>query len=162
MAATLLRDMFRSRAMDDFPGTFAHQARPVIEDLRRDWDRTSREAAENGRLEGLHATRDDYHDLLQGHIRLLEEYLSLTKLHQRAFGPNAVKLAELTRALDDLRGLHDELFPRWQTREDLTQILIERFSLPAEKLRELASSQAPPRSWIEETADPFAAETTAA
>jgi hypothetical protein len=158
MSATMLRELFRPRAMEDFPGPFAHRAREVAEELRADWERTARTAAENRRLDELHAARDDYRALLKGHLRLLEDYLDLTEVHQRAFGPNPVWLEELKRAVDELRKLHDELFPRWQTRDDLAHILIEKFSVPAEKLRDLAAKHPPPASWLEETTDPFSAD----
>jgi hypothetical protein len=80
MATAMLRELFRPRAMADFPGPFASRARQVVEELRQDWERTSREAAENRRIDELHATRDDYHDLLKGHLNLLEYYLTLAKL----------------------------------------------------------------------------------
>ncbi|MBA4190232.1 MAG: hypothetical protein C0467_19780 [Planctomycetaceae bacterium] len=158
MAAAMLRDLFRPRAMDDFPGPFALRAHEVAEELRRDWERTCRDAAENRRLEELHATREDYHALLKGHLRLLEDYLALTEIHQRAFGANPVRIAEMTRAVDELRLLYEELFPRWQTSRDLAQILIEKFALPADRLQALAATHAPPPSWLEETDDPFSTE----
>jgi hypothetical protein len=156
MATAILRELFKLNEMDDFPGPFAHRARRVAEELRNTWDRTSCEAATNRRLGELHAARDDYHALLTGHLRLLEEYLTLTKLHQRTFGSNPACLDELNRETAELKKLHDELFPRWHTEEDLHQILIERLALPADKLRELAASHPPSSSWAEETTDPFA------
>lgn len=158
MATAMLRQLFRPHALDDFPGPFATAARRVSEELRAEWDRTSRDAAENRRLDELHAARDEYHALLKGHLRLLENYLSLTELHARAFGSDARWAEELSRAVGGLRSLHDELFPRWRTLQDLQQILIERFSLPAEALRELAAKSPPPAAWFEETADPFSAD----
>ncbi len=92
MAAAMLRDLFHLREMDDFPGPFAPRARQVAEALRDAWDRTSRAAATNRRLEDLHAAREDYHALLKGHLGLLEDYLTLTELHQRAFGSNPARL----------------------------------------------------------------------
>jgi hypothetical protein len=65
---------------------------------------------------------------------------------------------ELSKAICELRKQYDALLVRWQTLDDLTQILIEKFSLPAEKLRELAAKYPPPQSWFEETADPFSAD----
>ena len=65
---------------------------------------------------------------------------------------------ELTRAVAELRALYDTLFPRWQTAQDLHEILIKRFSLPAGNLRELAASHPPPASWLDETDDPFSAD----
>ncbi|HEV3438506.1 MAG TPA: hypothetical protein VG122_14175 [Gemmata sp.] len=155
MAVAMLRELFRPRAMADFPGPFAARARQVAEELRHDWDRTCRDAAENRRLEELHATRDDYQVLLKGHLRLLEDYLALTELHQSMFGSNPVWAEELSYAVGGLRNLYEELFPRWQTLQDLAQLAIEKFSLPTERLRELALKYPPPSSWYEETADPF-------
>jgi len=158
MAAAILRELFRPRAMADFPGPFATRARHAAEELRHDWDRTCRDAAENLRLEELHATRNDYQTLLKGHLLLLENYLALSELHQRMFGSNPLWIEELSHAVGGLRSLYDELFPRWQTLQDLTQLVIEKFSLPKERLQELALKYPPPSSWYEETADPFSAE----
>jgi hypothetical protein len=158
MAAAMLRELFDLNAMADFPGPFAHRARQVAEELRDTWERTSREAATNRRLGDLHAARDDYHALLSGRLRLLAEYLTLAELHRRAFGSNPTRVEELNRAVTELKTLHDRLFPRWRTEEDLHQILIEQFALPADTLRALAAESPPPASWYEETADPFSAD----
>ena len=158
MSATLLHDLFGPPGLDDFPGPFAHRAREVAEELRAEWERTSRAAAETRRLDDLHAARDDYHDLLKGHLRLLEDYLALTELHQKVLGSNPVWADELRRAVDTLRTLYAELFPRWQTASDLHQIVIEKLTLPAERLRALAATYPPPAAWYEETADPFSAD----
>jgi hypothetical protein len=155
MVATILQDLFRTHELDDFPGPFARRARQVALKLRELWNRTSREAAEGRRIEVLHAARDDYQSLLRGHLRLLEDYLTLAELHQRMMGADPAWVVELTQAVDDLKNLYGELFPRWQTVEDLHQLLIEKFSLPADKLRELAAKNPPPASWVEETIDPF-------
>lgn len=157
MATAVLKQLFRSRALDDFPGPFAERARHTAEELRELWDRASRDAAENRRLDELHAARDEYRELLAGHVRLLSEYLALAELHHRALGANPAWADELRPAVRDLQGLHDGLFPRWQTLRDLHGILIEKFSLPAETLRERAAKSPPPQAWFEETADPFSA-----
>ena len=47
---------------------------------------------------------------------------------------------------------------RWQTLDDLYQILIEKFTLPAAKLDEIAAKHPPPPSWFEGTDDPFSAD----
>lgn len=157
MTSAILVSLLRRRELrDDFPGPFALRARETAEEFRRDWDRTARDAAENHRLDELHASRDDYYALLSGHLRLLEDYLTLTEIHQRAFGPNHTWSTELTAAVGELKRLHDELFPRWQTADDLAGILAEKFSLPAGDLRELATRHAPPATWLDESDDPFA------
>lgn len=158
MVAPMLRDLFRPQAMADFPGPFASRVRQVAEELRLDWERTSRDAAENLRIHELHATRDDYQTLLEGHLLLLEDYLKLTKLHHRIFGSNPLWTDELNQAVEELKKLHDELFPRWKTSEDLAQILIEKLSPTPEQLRSYALKNPPPISWLEETTDPFSSE----
>ena len=65
---------------------------------------------------------------------------------------------ELARTLSELVQLRDEIFSNWHTADDLARILIEKFSLPAETLRELAAKTPPPQSWFEETTDPFSAD----
>jgi len=66
-----------------------------------------------------------------------------------------LRVEELKEAANELKALHDELFPRWQTADDLHQLLVDKFSLAADKLRELAATHPPPTSWMEETIDPF-------
>jgi DNA repair exonuclease SbcCD ATPase subunit len=150
--------LFRPQAMADFPGPFASRVRRVAEELRLDWERTSRDAAENRRIQELHETREDYQTLLKGHLRLLEDYLRLTELHQRLFGSNPLWTEELNQAVEELKKLHDELFPRWKTSEDLAQLLIEKYTPTPDQLRSLALKNPPPISWLEETADPFSSE----
>jgi hypothetical protein len=156
MAATILHELFRARELNDFPGPFARTARRVAGELRELWEATSRRAAESRRVEALHAARDDYHSLLLGHLRLMEDYLALAELHRRAMGASPEWSEELARAVGELKALYDGLFPRWQSADDLRHLLIEKFSLPADRLRALAASHPPPPPWAEETADPFA------
>lgn len=158
MAAAMLRELFQPRAVADFPGPFATQAREVVEELRLDWEKTSRNAAENRRIEELHATRDEYRVLLEGHLRLLEDYSVLAKHHHRLLGANPLWTEELDQAVTVLKKHYDDLFPRWQSSNDLAQLLIEQFTLSAEKLKEIAAKSTPPSSWYEETIDPFSAD----
>lgn len=155
MGTGMLHQLFGQPALADFPGPFARRARAVAEELRGDWDRTCRAAAADRRLDELHAARDDYRALLKGHLQLLEHYRALARLHRKAFGANPAWGEELELAVGEVRALHDELFPRWQTAEDLHQIAVEKLTLPADRLRDLAARHPPPASWLDETDDPF-------
>ncbi|MBA4067104.1 MAG: hypothetical protein C0501_26035 [Isosphaera sp.] len=157
MGAAMLHQLFGQPTLADFPGPFARRARAVAGELRGDWDDTCRAAAADRRLDELHAARDDYHALLKGHLQLLEHYRALAGLHRQAFGANPAWAEELELAVGELRALYDELFPRWQTAEDLYQIAVEKSSLPADRLRDLAARCPPPTSWLDETDDPFSA-----
>jgi len=158
MATMMLQKLFRLPAFDDFPGPFAHRATAVSRELREHWEHTSRDAAANRAVDELHAARDAYRDLLEGHLKLLEDYLSVARLHQLHLDPSSERIRELQEAFTGLQQLHNELFPRWQTLDDLREILRSKFTLPSVKLDELAAKHPPPQSWFDETIDPFTAE----
>jgi hypothetical protein len=158
MSAVMLRDLFRLPDLEDFPGPFAERARKVALELRELWDRACRDAAEHRKVPELHAARDEYLALLEGHLRLLEEYLAVAELHRQVFGPSAARVDALRGAVGELRGLHDELFPRWQTADDLYRLIVEKLTPPAEQLKTLAAKYPPPESWLDETVDPFSAD----
>lgn len=158
MSAVMSRDLFRLPDLEDFPGPFAERARTVAGELRERWEGACRDAAEHRKIPELHAAREEYHALLEGHLRLLEEYLAVAELHRRLFGPHAARVEELRRAVAELRGLRDELFPRWQTVDDLYRLIIEKLTPPAEQLKALAAKYPPPESWLNETDDPFSAD----
>lgn len=157
MPAMMLEKLFGLPALDDFPGPFAHRAVAVSSELRQLWERTSRDSASNRTVEELHSARDAYRDLLRGHLKLLEDYISVSELHDRHLAPST-QIDELRRAAAGLRELHDELFPKWQTLDDLHDILRKKFTLPSAILDELAAKHPPPQSWFDETVDPFTAE----
>jgi len=157
MPAMMLEKLFGLPALDDFPGPFARRATAVSREIRDLWERTSREAAAQRTVEELHAARDAYRDLLRGHLKLLEDYIAVSELHDRHLGPST-QIEELRRAAAGLRELHDELFPRWQSLDDLREILKRQLTLSPEKLNEIAAKHPPPQSWFEETIDPFTAE----
>lgn len=126
MTSPMLRELFRPRVVSDFPGPMARKARQVADQLRAAWDRSWRSAVETGRLDDLHETRDQYHALLHGHLQFLGQYRAVAELHRRMLGSNPVWVEELSRAESDLRCFYEELFPRWQTAQDLCELLAER------------------------------------
>lgn len=155
MATAMLDDLFRPPALDDFPGPFARRARQVAAELRGRWERTIRAAAEARKLPELHATRDDYRMLLEGHLRLIEQYQALSALHGQVFGSNPEWADDLAAAAGGLRGLYDQLFPRWQTLDDLYRIVGDAVAIPPEKWPALAAKFRPPDWWYDEDVDPF-------
>lgn len=155
MAVATLDELFRLPALDDFPGPFARRARQVAVELRDRWEKTVRRAAEGRTVPDLHAARDDYRALLDGHRLLVEQYQAVAGEHGRVFGANPEWAADLAAAAE-LRGLYDELFPRWQTLDDLFQLLIEKLAIPPEKVAAYAAKHPPPQSFWDEEIDPFA------
>ncbi len=63
--------------------------------------------------------------------------------------------ADFQHVADEIRRQRDELFNRWQTFEDLCQIVIEAVQPTVERLKEIAAKHPPPQSWYDETIDPF-------
>jgi hypothetical protein len=154
----MLYDLFQVPELDDFPGGFARRAAHVVEELKRRWKETCADAAEKRKVPDLHATRGEYQALLKGHLRLLEDYLRVAELHRDAFGSSPGRVEEMRRAADELRDFYDDLFPHWQTLDDLYAITIAMFSPSAERARLLAAKYPPPQSWLDETDDPFSSD----
>ena len=51
MPAMMLKKLFQLPALDDFPGSFVHRAKSVSHELRDLWERTSRDAAANRKVD---------------------------------------------------------------------------------------------------------------
>ena len=58
---------------------------------------------------------------------------------------------------DDVRAQRDELFAKWQTKDDLYRLLIELIVPSRERMRELIEMYPAPQSWIDATDNPFEA-----
>lgn len=162
---TLLKiahDLLWSLDCYDHPNPPGGRADRIAHAIQRHWDEISRDAAEHRRVDELHSARDDYHSILLANIELLEKHLALTKVYLQVDdrGVSAIRLTDAAKslkgALARLKSHYDLLFPRWQTVDDLQQILIEKLSPSSEKLRDLAHRYPPPASWLDETIDPFA------
>lgn len=127
--------------------------------LKDRWEGLCREAAANRQLAELHAARGECEAVFDQLIAFHKSYLRLLDLQQQLTGRNGPPpwpRESLTRATEELVGLRDEIFSRWHTVEDLARMLVEKSSLPAEQLRELAAKHPPAQSWYDETTDPFA------
>lgn len=125
------------------------------------WRRICREAVEQHRVSELHAARDDVFAVFDRLIAFHKSYLGLLALQQEVMGETyhlRWPPEELVRELDELVKLQGEIFPRWQTQDDLYQLLIDQFTLPADKLDAIAAKHPPPQSWYDETDDPFSAD----
>jgi hypothetical protein len=102
---------------------------PIARHILNAWDQTCLRVARGGSAEQLHAARDDYHAVLLGHMRILDGYLIL----MRRFGgesPQSDTIEHIALNRDLLGRHYESLFPRWQTLDDLTAILLERTPPP--------------------------------
>lgn len=135
---------------------FDRIAKPYSQTVRElvvAWDHVCRQALEAGSADDLQAIRDDYLAVLSGHLKILDGYLMVqSRLPDE---PSRAEGAErLVQARNDLQGHYDSLFPRWQTLEDLEAILLERISLPNDRLKALAAKHPPAQSWYDEDETP--------
>ena len=116
------------------------------------WDDVCRRVLAGESVEELHASRDDYHAVLVGHLKMLEGYLVVLDRFRTNVPGNRFAV-ELQQQLPRLRRHLDSLFPRWQTQDDLEAILLERISTPNSQLKELAAENPPPQSWYDEAGE---------
>lgn len=139
MTSAILRDLLGA-------GGRAAVTRP---DLAADWDRLCRKAVRAGRVAELHAARGDVQALFHAHLQILNGCLTVA---DRLGGPPA-EAERLAAVRADIQRLHDGLFPRWRSEDDLDEILVEQFSIPNERLLALAQGS-PPAWWWEDDDDP--------
>lgn len=135
--------------------------RPIIsfdyaQDVSDAWVRACGLATENGNADDLHAARDDYQAALLAHLKILDGWLTLLNRFPHEYPPGFAK--DFAGIRDNLQKHYDSLFPRWQTLEDLEAILLERISLPNDRLQKLAAKNPPPQSWYSEADAPHAAQ----
>ena len=120
----------------------------------RKWEDLCKETLRTGDSESHHAIRDEYEALLDGQLKMLDGCLQVSRLH--ADQESRELTARMSALRDQLATHYDSLFPKWQTLDDLEDILLAPLSLPNEVLLEMAKRFPPPQSWFEETIDPFA------
>ena len=104
-------------------------------------------------------------------LAALRETVELTWQRLRDAAVLAAKLAKrvqaITRrpvagweAIEPLLAAHDrfhaDVLQRWQTREDLDGILLDRVKIPHDRLVEWAKTHPPPQAWYDQDDDPFA------
>ena len=120
------------------------------------WEDLCEEALRTGDAAPLHAQRDSCESFLRGGLENIDVCLRVTEGH--ADPATGVLRVRLTALRDQLATKHGELFPKWQTVEDLEDILLAHITPNHEAFVELANRFPPPQSWYDETTDPFTAE----
>ncbi len=141
-----------TRMLRELAGPF----RPIIpfeyaQDISVAWERACREATRSARAEELHAARDDYQMALLAHLKILDGWLTLLNRFPNEYPPGFAE--RMTSSRDELQKHYDSLFPRWQTLDDLEAMLLERISLPNDRLKALAAKNPPPAAWYDQPDD---------
>jgi hypothetical protein len=130
--------------------------RPIIpfeyaQDVSEAWERACRQATQSGSAEELHATRDDYQTALLAHLKILDGWLVLLSRFPHEYSSDFA--ARMTSSRQQLQTHYDSLFPRWQTLDDLEEMLLERVSISNDRLKTLAAQYPPPQAWYDEPND---------
>ncbi len=121
----------------------------------RNWDGLCR-LAEAGRVESLHKAREWFLERVDGRIGLLREALQLAKSSAEMTGQDNPKIPLIEQSLTDLEGFKADLFPKWNTLEDLENIILDRHSLTEEELRTVRATLPPFHAqWYAENDKPF-------
>jgi hypothetical protein len=126
------------RLIDDHLGLPRH--------VRDTWQKIVQGAIEQRRIEQLHAAREEYRGIVQEWVEQLEWFVKFC----RQVSKSAPIVAEAEKGLADLREFRDTLFCRWQTLDDLHEIVVAQYQLPADRLKAHAAANPIPQSWYDE------------
>jgi hypothetical protein len=149
---TVLNDLFEPNPQLLHPEPWWRYERAGRE-LIEAWQRVSAERRNAGDAEPLHAVRDQYHQVLLAHLKILDGYLSL--LNQDGTPRSTAHADQVQTTRDLLQKHYDSLFPKWQTLDDLEGILLAAITPSLESRIELAKRFPPPQSWYDEVIDPI-------
>ena len=151
MPSELLKSSARERAVE-LLGHYEKLAQFAIEV----WEATRRETLRMGDAEALHAQRDQCESFFKGELERIDDCLKAVAPQEDR---EAIRsYARLTALRDQLATKYNELFPKWQTLDDLEDILLAPLQLSQEQCIELAKRFPPPQSWYGEDFDPFTPE----
>ena len=118
------------------------------------WDQLS-VAGRSGRTSEVDAARNQLQASVQLKLRLAERALTYCEILHVQTGETLAERKDLVRSYEKLQRFKTEVLDRWQSLEDLEEILVENFPLSAERLEKTAANCQPPASWYQEQGKPF-------
>jgi hypothetical protein len=141
--------------------TFAEQTLAIVpvairlpERARALWRRLC-EAGRAGRASAVHAAREDLQKDFERKLWVIEKARRISQEFSVLTGKALADAEVLKQAEDDLRRLHAEIFGRWQTLEDLEDLLASLYPFTNERLETLEKKYKPPAAWYSEEGKPF-------
>ncbi len=102
----------------------------------------------------FHELRSQLHERVAEARAQCRRWLDLCQAQRSVPGIN-VLTERFRTGLGGLDKLESEFFERWNTLEDLEDLLAAHFPLSNEQLKKLAEKHKPPQSWYDETDKPF-------
>jgi hypothetical protein len=121
---------------------FAARLRPCWEEYQR--------AGWAGQANRVHALRGGLLRTFEARLRYLAEAIRLASVAADLTGRPVPGSERLSGAIQALEALKNEVFGRWNTLEDLEQILVETHPLSAERFDSLARHYRAPQAWYEQ------------
>jgi hypothetical protein len=135
-------------------GGIVPRALRLAEGSRADWMKCVLAVAA-GRGPEVHAMRGRLEQQLRKHADVVRRGARLVRAANQV-GERALPGSErLDEALKELERLQTGVFDRWQTLDDLEELAVAWFPLPAAKLEQVGPKYAPPQSWYDEEGKPF-------
>jgi hypothetical protein len=141
--------------------TLAEQTRAIVpvairlpERARRVWRRLCEEGWA-GRTNAVHAAREELQKDFERKFWLITKARHTAQQFAALTGTMLPDANRLQEAEEELHRLHAEIFGRWQTLEDLEDLLAARYPLPDERLQKIGTKHQPPESWYSEEEKPF-------
>ena len=152
MIATMPSELLKSTARDRAVALLGHYE-TLAQFAIEVWEATCRETLRTGDAEPLHAQRDQCEFFFKGELERIDDCLRIVAPREDR---EAIQShARLTALRDQLATKYNELFPKWQTLDDLEEVLLSSKIPPRDVRIDLANRFPPPQSWYEEDFDPF-------
>ncbi len=122
--------------------------------LEETWARLCELAIAAG-LEVLHPRRDQIAENFAVKAEMVRRGIDLASRMELLLGHPLDGADRLRGAAEQLQQFKVSVLDRWQSPDDLAEMLIEKIHLPIEYLDALAAKNPPPQSWYDEDFDPF-------
>jgi hypothetical protein len=145
----LLAQLFTDQARAIFP--------PVLllpERARRLWQQLS-SVGWAGHATEVHAVREPFRQNIQDKLRLVQQARRFGEMLRLLKGQPFPEEERLRQAEEDLRRFSSEVFDRWETLEDLEDLLAASFPLSNERLEVIGKKYPPSPAWYSEEGKPF-------
>lgn len=168
MSPTLLPDLESSEAIDaalggleDLRAYFVAQVRRNIplalsqaSQVSERWARCV-QAVAKGRTEEVHALREPLQHSVQARLALLREASRLAGIASELGETELTGAPQISEAVARLETLQREVFARWQTADDLEELAVAWYPLPAARLSRIGQQHPAPQAWYDEQGKPF-------
>ena len=122
--------------------------------LRPRWE-LYKQAGWKGQVEQVHARRRDLLRSFEARLRQFAQAIRMASSAASLTSREVPGSERLPAAIQELTALKEEVFGKWNTLEDLEQILVETYPLSAEQFDSLAMKYCPPAEWYQQEEQPF-------